>query len=46
MLHALSAEGRTIIMVTHEDEVAQQAQRQIMIRTGRPGPVGYGSFKA
>jgi len=34
MLLALNAEGRTIIMVTHEDEVARQARRRITIRDG------------
>ena len=34
MLRNLNAEGRTIIMVTHEPEIAQQAKRQIYMRDG------------
>ena len=35
MLRELSAEGRTIIMVTHEDDVAEQARRIVTVRDGR-----------
>ncbi len=42
LLRQLSAEGHTIILITHEREVAEQAQRIIEIRDGRivtdPGP--------
>ena len=46
LLHELSAAGHTIILITHEREVAEQAQRIIEIRDGRvaagadsgPGP--------
>jgi putative ABC transport system ATP-binding protein len=34
MLKTLNAEGRTIIMVTHEHDVAAQAKRQIVMRDG------------
>ena len=42
LLHELSAAGHTIILITHEREIAEQAQRIIEIRDGRvvadPGP--------
>ena len=42
LLHELSATGHTIILITHERDVAEQAQRIIEIRDGRivsdPGP--------
>ncbi|MDX9716615.1 MacB family efflux pump subunit [Thauera sp. AutoDN2] len=42
LLRELSASGHTIILITHEREVAEQAQRIIEIRDGRivsdPGP--------
>ncbi|WP_332674364.1 MacB family efflux pump subunit [Aromatoleum sp.] len=42
LLHKLSADGHTIILITHEREVAEQAQRIIEIRDGNilsdPGP--------
>ena len=42
LLHELSAAGHTIILITHEREVAEQAQRIIELRDGRvvsdPGP--------
>jgi len=34
ILHQLSREGRTIILVTHEDEVASQAERTVVMRDG------------
>lgn len=34
ILHRLNGEGRTIIMVTHEPEIAQEAKRQIFMRDG------------
>ncbi len=34
VLEALNAEGRTIIMVTHEDAVAARAKRQIYMKDG------------
>ena len=34
MLDKLNAEGRTIIMVTHEAEVARRAKRQIYMKDG------------
>ncbi|HJV24932.1 MAG TPA: MacB family efflux pump subunit [Aromatoleum sp.] len=43
MLRKLSADGHTIILITHEREVAEQAQRIIEIRDGNiiadPGPL-------
>ncbi|BAL26177.1 MacB family efflux pump subunit [Azoarcus sp. KH32C] len=43
MLRKLSADGHTIILITHEREVAEQAQRIIEIRDGGiiadPGPL-------
>ncbi|KON81200.1 MacB family efflux pump subunit [Azoarcus sp. PA01] len=42
LLNTLSADGHTIILITHEREVAEQAQRIIEIRDGHiiadPGP--------
>ncbi len=35
LLHELSAAGHTIILITHEREIAEQAQRIIEIRDGR-----------
>ncbi len=34
LLHELNREGRTIIMVTHEDLVARQARRRIIMKDG------------
>ena len=34
MLAALNREGRTIIMVTHEHDIADWAKRQIVMRDG------------
>ncbi len=34
ILHQLNREGRTIIMVTHEPEIAKQAKRQIYMKDG------------
>ncbi|MCH2212698.1 MAG: ABC transporter ATP-binding protein [Fuerstiella sp.] len=34
ILHRLNAEGRTIIMVTHEPEIAREAKRQIYMKDG------------
>ena len=35
IFHELHAQGNTIVLITHDDEVAQQAQRSIHIRDGR-----------
>ncbi len=43
MLKALNAEGRTIIMVTHEPDVAQQTKRQIFMKDGVVA--GHGIFQ-
>ena len=34
LLHALHSQGRTIVMVTHEPEVAEETQRTIVLRDG------------
>lgn len=34
LLHELNCEGRTIIMVTHEPEIARQAKKRLMMRDG------------
>ena len=38
LLHELHRGGRTIVLITHEAEVASQAGRQIHIRDGRVAP--------
>ena len=38
LLHELHRGGRTIVLITHESEVASQASRQIHIRDGRVAP--------
>lgn len=43
LLKALNREGRTIIMVTHENKVAEQTRRQIFMRDGLIA--GEGIFK-
>lgn len=43
MLERLNAEGRTIIMVTHENDIALRAKRQIHMKDGRIA--GEGIFK-
>jgi len=43
MLERLNAEGRTIIMVTHENDIAARAKRQIYMKDGRIA--GEGIFK-
>lgn len=35
VLHDLHARGRTIVMVTHENEIAAQTERTIVLRDGR-----------
>jgi len=35
LLHELNAEGRTIVLITHEHEVADAAERQVHVRDGR-----------
>ena len=45
LLEALCAEGRTVVMVTHDRAVAQRASRLILIRDGRiirDGPIPAG----
>jgi putative ABC transport system ATP-binding protein len=34
LLASLNAEGRTIILVTHETDVAERTERTIMLRDG------------
>ena len=34
LMNELHAQGRTIVMITHDEEVAQRAQRQVHIRDG------------
>jgi putative ABC transport system ATP-binding protein len=38
LLHELHRGGRTIVLITHESEVAAQANRQVHIRDGRVAP--------
>jgi len=35
LLHELNATGRTIVMITHDQNVAQAAGRQIHLRDGQ-----------
>ena len=35
IFHQLNAEGRTIVLITHEADVAAQAKRQVIVRDGR-----------
>jgi ABC-type lipoprotein export system ATPase subunit len=35
LLHELNASGRTIVLITHDAEVAATAGRQIHLRDGR-----------
>jgi putative ABC transport system ATP-binding protein len=35
LLHELNGEGRTIVLITHEHEVADAARRQVHVRDGR-----------
>jgi putative ABC transport system ATP-binding protein len=35
LLHELNAEGRTIVLITHEHDVADAAKRQVHVRDGR-----------
>jgi putative ABC transport system ATP-binding protein len=35
LLQELNSDGQTIVMVTHEPEIAEQAQRQIIMRDGK-----------
>ncbi len=35
LLQELNADGQTIVMVTHEPEIADKAQRQIIMRDGK-----------
>nr|MDE6659137.1 ATP-binding cassette domain-containing protein [Eubacterium sp.] len=35
ILHNLKDEGRTVIVITHDNEIAEQAERVIRIRDGR-----------
>ena len=35
MLHELNAQGNTIILITHDNQVASEAQRRLMIRDGQ-----------
>ncbi|MPM93281.1 Macrolide export ATP-binding/permease protein MacB [bioreactor metagenome] len=35
LIHSLSDEGHTIVLITHNDEIARQAQRTVYVRDGR-----------
>jgi putative ABC transport system ATP-binding protein len=35
ILHNLKNEGRTVIVITHDNEIAEQAERVIRIRDGK-----------
>ena len=34
MVYSLNAEGRTIVLITHEDSVAERARRVVRLRDG------------
>ena len=34
ILHGLHEEGRTILLITHDERIAQQAQRRVAIQDG------------
>ncbi len=40
ILHSLNAEGRTILMVTHEPSVARQSRRQVVMKDGLVERIG------
>jgi putative ABC transport system ATP-binding protein len=35
LLHDLHGAGRTVVLITHDHEVAEQAPRQVHVRDGR-----------
>ena len=35
LIHQLSGEGHTIVLITHSDDIARQAQRTVYVRDGR-----------
>lgn len=35
LIQTLSAEGHTVVLITHSDEIARQAQRTVYVRDGR-----------
>ena len=35
LFHQINSQGSTVIMVTHNNEIASQARRQVMLRDGR-----------
>lgn len=35
ILHTLKDEGRTVIVITHDNEIAEEAERVIRVRDGR-----------
>jgi putative ABC transport system ATP-binding protein len=35
MIQRLSADGYTIVLITHNEEIARQAQRTVYVRDGR-----------
>jgi len=35
LLHELNAAGRTIVLITHDPEIAASANRQVHLRDGR-----------
>ena len=35
LIHQLSEEGHTIVLITHSDDIARQAQRTVYVRDGR-----------
>ena len=35
LIHRLSDQGYTIVLITHNDEIARQAQRTVYVRDGR-----------
>lgn len=35
LIHELHRQGNTIVLITHDDDIAQEAQRQVRIMDGK-----------